>query len=152
MQTLSFADLFGSKICAALDRQHPRDLFDVYFLLKNEGITEEIRKSFIVYLISHPRPIAELLAPNPQNISKAYYQEFKGMTFERVSLEDLTKTQDYLITNITNLLTEDEKEFLVSFKSIKPNWDLLGLENIGQLPAVKWKLLNLSLFKRCLWN
>ena len=71
--TLALADLYGSKICAALDRQHPRDLFDVHFLLKNEGITEEIRKAFIVYLISHPRPIVELLNPNRQEIHDIYY-------------------------------------------------------------------------------
>ncbi|MGH7901443.1 MAG: nucleotidyl transferase AbiEii/AbiGii toxin family protein, partial [Thermodesulfobacteriota bacterium] len=63
LNCLSFADLYGGKICAALDRQHPRDLFDVKLLLENEGITDEIRKAFIVYLISHPRPIVELLKP-----------------------------------------------------------------------------------------
>ena len=47
-QVLSFADLFGSKICAALDRQHPRDLFDVKLLLDNEGLSEEIRLAFII--------------------------------------------------------------------------------------------------------
>jgi len=54
-KTLSFSELYGSKICAALDRQHPRDIFDIMLLLENEGITEQIRKSFIVYLISHNR-------------------------------------------------------------------------------------------------
>lgn len=43
MQLLSFEDLYGGKICAALDRQHPRDLFDVYYLLQNEGITEALK-------------------------------------------------------------------------------------------------------------
>lgn len=144
MQTLSFADLYGSKICAALDRQHPRDLFDVHFLLKNEGITEKIRKAFIVYLISHPRPIVELLNPNQQNISDVYHQEFKGMVFEQVSLSDLTQTQNFLIKNMKNILAKDEKEFLISFKSLDPQWHLVGLKDIQQLPAVKWKLLNLE--------
>ena len=35
-----FGQLYGSKICAALDRQHPRDLFDVKLLLENEGFTK----------------------------------------------------------------------------------------------------------------
>jgi hypothetical protein len=38
-KTLSLAYLYGGKICAALDRQHPRDLFDVKLLLDNEGVT-----------------------------------------------------------------------------------------------------------------
>ena len=37
MRTLSVADLYGGKICAALDRQHPRDLFDIKLLLDHEG-------------------------------------------------------------------------------------------------------------------
>ena len=35
-RTLSPYDLYASKICAALDRQHPRDLFDVHFFLKTK--------------------------------------------------------------------------------------------------------------------
>ena len=143
VQTLSFADLYGSKLCAALDRQHPRDFYDVNLLLKHEGITEKVRKSFLVYLISHPRPIVELLDPNPQDMSQAYHQEFKGMTFEQVALQELADTQNYLRENIKNILTKAEKRFLLSFKSLKPDWDLLGLHNIDQLPAVKWKLINL---------
>jgi predicted nucleotidyltransferase component of viral defense system len=39
IQVVSLPDLYGGKIVAALDRQHPRDLFDVRDLLANEGIT-----------------------------------------------------------------------------------------------------------------
>jgi len=46
-KTLSSAELYGGKICAALDRQHPRDLFDVHLLLENEGINEQTRKAFL---------------------------------------------------------------------------------------------------------
>ena len=47
INVISFADLFAGKIAAALDRQHPRDLFDVHQLLENEGITDEIRETLI---------------------------------------------------------------------------------------------------------
>jgi len=40
MPVVSFADLYAGKIVAALDRQHPRDLFDVRDLLANEGIDD----------------------------------------------------------------------------------------------------------------
>ena len=63
-QALSYADLYGSKLCAALDRQHPRDLFDVKFLLDDTGITPEIRRAFVVYLAGHNRPMNELLSPS----------------------------------------------------------------------------------------
>ena len=64
MQIASLPDLYAGKLCAALDRQHPRDLFDVKFLLENEGLTDNLRKTFLIFLISHQRPMSELLAPN----------------------------------------------------------------------------------------
>lgn len=39
--TLSEADLYGGKLCAALDRQHPRDLFDVKLLMDDVGIAPD---------------------------------------------------------------------------------------------------------------
>jgi len=85
---LSFADLYGGKICAALDRQHPRDLFDIKLLFENDGFTDEIRQAFIAYLISHPRPISELLSPNLLDIEPVFLSEFSGMTRSLVSLDD----------------------------------------------------------------
>lgn len=65
IQVVSFPDLFAGKLVAALDRQHPRDLFDVHDLLSNEGIDDGLRAAFVVYLVSHHRPIERLLAPAP---------------------------------------------------------------------------------------
>lgn len=31
VNNLSFEDVYAGKICAALDRQHPRDLFDIFY-------------------------------------------------------------------------------------------------------------------------
>jgi len=45
---------------------------------------------------------------------------------------------------VKNILTKEEKQFLIAFKSLEPQWHLLGLDDIGKLPAVKWKLLNLE--------
>lgn len=56
IQVVDFADLYAGKICAALDRQHPRDLFDVKMLLDNEGLTENLRKALLVYIISTTGP------------------------------------------------------------------------------------------------
>lgn len=53
VQSLSVAEVYAGKICAALDRQHPRGLFNIKLLFENEGLSDKIRKAFIVYLISH---------------------------------------------------------------------------------------------------
>ena len=146
MQVASIPDLYAGKICAALDRQHPRDLFDVKLLLENEGFTEDLRKAFIIFLISHQRPMSELLRPNLKELRSVYENEFYRMTQIDINLEELIETRELLIKTIHADLTKEEKEFLISFKSKKPNWDLLGLENIEivkELPSVKWKMKNL---------
>ena len=96
MQVVSFADLYAGKIVAALDRQHPRDLFDVRNLLANEGISDELRRAFLVYLISHNRPMAEVLAPTRKSLAEEFERGFVGMTQENVELADLEATREAL--------------------------------------------------------
>ncbi|PLR32735.1 nucleotidyl transferase AbiEii/AbiGii toxin family protein [Chimaeribacter arupi] len=144
MAVVSFADLYAGKICAALDRQHPRDLFDVKFLLDNEGLTDALRKVLLVYVISHPRPIAELLRPHFKEISGIYEGEFRRMAEVDVPLADLQAVREQLVAQIHAEMTSDERAFLLSFKRRQPDWALLGLDHIDQLPAVRWKLHNLS--------
>lgn len=144
MTVVSFADLYAGKICAALDRQHPRDIFDVKQLLDNEGLSDDLRKALLVYIISHPRPIAELLTPNFKDISGVYDGEFRHMADQDIPLSDLEATREQLVTLINTSLTPQERVFLLSFKNRTPDWPLLGLSGIDQLPAVRWKLQNLA--------
>jgi predicted nucleotidyltransferase component of viral defense system len=144
MQVVSFPDLYAGKIMAALDRQHPRDLFDVRDLLANEGIDNALRQAFIVYLLSHNRPMAEVLAPPRLDISAEYKRGFQGMVDQPVSLDDLLKAREDLIAEILGRMPEQHKRFLVSVKKGEPEWALLGLPNAKDLPAVRWKLENLA--------
>jgi predicted nucleotidyltransferase component of viral defense system len=142
--TLSVADLYGGKLCAALDRQHPRDLFDIHLLLKSEGITDDIRKAFIIYLASHDRPINELIDPIRKDVWRIFGNEFQGMTTVPVRFEDLLDAREKLISVLKNNLTEAEKKFLVSIKEMNPQWELLGIDGIERLPAIQWKLANIK--------
>ena len=141
---LSPYDLYAGKICAALDRQHPRDLFDVHLLLKSEGLQPEIRRAFIVYLVSHPRPMVEILSPKKKDIRDIFEKEFKDMIAEDIPLEALETTRNDLVEILREELTPDERRFIVSMKEGHPRWDLLALEGVEKLPGVKWKLLNIS--------
>lgn len=144
MSVVAFADLYAGKICAALDRQHPRDLFDVKFLLDNEGVTESLRKALLVYIISHPRPITELLQPHFKEISGLYAGEFRNMAEVDVTLNELEDVRKDLVECINRSLSRAERDFLISFKKGSPDWQLLGLPGVDQLPAVRWKLHNLA--------
>lgn len=151
MQTLSIADLYGSKICAALARHKPRDLFDVMILFQNEGITEQIRQAFIVYLASSNRPMHELLTktPNLQNLEYEFGIELEGMAIGNnpISIPDLTNAMHRLINEILTTITDNERKFLMSIKLGQPNWSLLPIPGIDLLPGLQNKLNNINKFK-----
>lgn len=147
MRVVSLPDLYGGKLCAALDRQHPRDLFDVHGLLEAEGLNDEIRRAFVVFLASHDRPMGELLTPNLKDLGQVYADQFSGMTNDPVSLAVLEETRTRLIARINAELTGPERKFLLSLKRREPQWDLLGLPGVERLPGPQWKLYNLRKMK-----
>ncbi len=145
---VSHAELFGGKICAALDRQHPRDLFDVRQLLLNEGVTDDLRHGFIAMLLSHARPIHEVIRPNFQDQQEVFRRQCEGMTFNRFSYDDYLATRAQLLQEIQASLTPKDREFLLSFKRGDPDWSLFPVATLHQLPAVQWKLRNINELKK----
>ena len=144
MQVVSFADLYAGKIVAALDRQHPRDLFDVRALLANEGISDELRCAFLVYLISHNRPMAEVLAPTRKPLAKEFKRGFVGMTQENVELADLEATRETVVATMVGEMPDAHRQLLIGFKRGEPDWELLDIPEAKHLPAVLWKQRNLN--------
>ena len=144
MQVASIADIFGGKICAALDRQHLRDLFDVKQLFEFGGITEEIKDGFIAALLSHNRPMHEILNPNFGEQEIVFDSQFQGMALKPFSYQDYENTRIQLVKTINSLLTENDKKLLLSFKTGNPDWNLSNIMQLQNLPAIKWKLQNIQ--------
>ncbi|MCW6034639.1 nucleotidyl transferase AbiEii/AbiGii toxin family protein [Pantoea sp. JK] len=139
------SQLFGGKLCAALDRQHPRDLFDVKLLLDNDGFTDDIKRGLIYGLASSTRPMYEMLDPNLQDQRSAFENQFIGMSDIPFSYADYEQTRDELIRIIRASLTSEDKAFLLSFNRLEPDWTIYNFE---EFPSVKWKLLNLETFRK----
>lgn len=144
MPVVSLGQLYGGKICAALDRQHPRDLFDVKGLLLNEGFTNDIKEGFLMCLLSSNRPLNEMLQPHFIDQREVMVNQFEGMSSEPFTYEDFETTRTELIETIHQNLTERDKEFLLSFNKATPKWDIYNFE---KFPAVQWKLQNLIKIK-----
>jgi hypothetical protein len=66
------------------------------------------------------------------------------MTTETVTLEELLATRQELVDKIVGEMPVGHREFLVDFKAGTPDWDKLGVPGAPELPAVKWKQLNLD--------
>jgi predicted nucleotidyltransferase component of viral defense system len=141
---VSFPDLYAGKFMAALDRQHPRDLFDVRDLLAYEGIDDQLRSAFIVYLLSHHRPMAEVLAPTRKDISQEFLRGFEGMTDKPVTIAELLAAREALIGEIVGKMPDGHRQLLISFEEGQPDWSLLGLPKVENLPAVRWRQQNLD--------
>ena len=145
--TIATPELYGSKITAALDRQHPRDLFDIHLLFANEGLTDDIRKAFVVYLASHNRPMSELLDPNYKDIEDLYETQFRGMARDPVDLGELLRTREILVKKVSDELTDNERSFLISIKSGEADFALLDMPDIERLPGLQWKIQNVRRMK-----
>jgi predicted nucleotidyltransferase component of viral defense system len=144
---LSPSELYGSKLVAAMDRQHPRDLFDVLKMYESHGLTQEILDCFVVYLAGHNRPVHEVLFSNPQPMEETFKNEFVGMTSEPIDLDALLNTQQQLTAELPQALTQNHRNFLLSLVQATPDWSLLPFNHLQDMPAIKWKLQNLSNLK-----
>lgn len=145
MPLVPLSQLYGGKICAALDRQHPRDLFDVKLLLDNEGFTDEIKRGFLFGLVSSNRPTFELLDPHLLDQRTAFENQFEGMSAVEFSYDDYEATRLQLIETVKASLNESDRTFLLSLNGLEPYWSIYDFQ---EFPSVKWKLLNLEKFRQ----
>jgi len=144
MPVVPVGQLFGGKIVAALDRQHPRDLFDVKYLLGTEGFTQEIKEGFLLFLLCSDRPINEVIIPNFQDQRSAFANQFSGMTDEIFTYEEYESVRKKLVVTIHQSLIDKDKEFLFSVKNVTPDWSIYDFK---RFPSINWKLQNLQKLK-----
>lgn len=137
-------ELYGSKLVAAMDRQHPRDLFDVLGLFEEGGLSPGVVECFVCYLAGHNRPVHEVLFGNQVDMAPAFANEFSGMARTRVTLDDLLEARRRLFTELPAALTDAQKEFLLSLVRTEPDWNLMACRHLAEMPAIRWKLENLS--------
>ncbi|WP_435657128.1 nucleotidyl transferase AbiEii/AbiGii toxin family protein [Brucella pituitosa] len=145
---VSFEDLFAGKLVAALDRQHPRDLFDVRGLFAHEGLSDELREVFLVYLLSHNRPMGEVLSGRVKDLANEYRNGFEGMTEELVHIAELIEAQRKMIDELIGGMPDEHREFLIGFERGEPDWSLLNIGHVAELPAIRWRQRNLDKLKR----
>lgn len=144
VQTAPFSQLYGGKLVAALDRQHPRDLFDCMKLLQTNGYTAEIHHGFLFCLLSSKRPVHEILNPRLINQEHLFEHHFRGMTDEPFTYTMFSNTMVEIHAQILQSLNENDKEFLISFVNGNPIWKDRPWANF---PGISWKLANIKKLK-----
>jgi hypothetical protein len=145
--TLAVAELYGSKLVAAMDRQHPRDLFDVHGMFQRFGLTPEIVECFVGYIAGHNRPVHEVLGSRDIDLARPFESEFVGMERELVSLAELEDARKRLRRELRAALTAEHKQFLLGLVAGTP-WEAMRCRHLAELPAIQWKLQNLARLKK----
>ncbi|MBO9356052.1 nucleotidyl transferase AbiEii/AbiGii toxin family protein [Bordetella petrii] len=141
-------ELYAGKLVAALDRQHPRDLFDVWRLFEAGGLTDGMVECFVVYLAGHNRPPHEVLFGHDKDIAGEYERAFVGMTEIACSLETLLDARARLRHELPRRLSAAHRQFLRGLVRAEPDWSLLHCPHAAELPALRWKLANLETFRK----
>lgn len=144
-RTVSFSQLYGGKITAALSRQHPRDLFDCAHM--DISSFNDVKDGFMLCLLGSDKPIIESLGPNEVDLTDALENQFDGMTEEPFTYEDYEKARTELIRMVNESLTENDRQFLVSFENGTPDWQLCSAGDLSDYPSVQWKLMNIEKLK-----
>ncbi len=144
LPVLAIAELYGSKLVAALDRQHPRDWFDVAAMMDRFGLEAGMVDCFVAYLVGHNRPVHEVLFSNDLPLEAIFNTDFVGMTATEVPLQHLVDTRQRIRQELPKALTDRHRRFLLSFVRAEPDWTLMPFGHLKELPAIRWKLLNLE--------
>jgi hypothetical protein len=145
---LATAELYGSKLVAAMDRQHPRDIFDVMHMLDHFGWLPSFIDCFVVYLAGHNRPVHEVLFPKTKPLEPTFTNGFAGMTRDAIELDLLAQVQARLLRELPQQLTPAHRDFLLSLVQGQPAWELMPMQHLRELPAIKWKLMNLAKLRK----
>ncbi len=145
IQMVPLSQLYGGKIVAALDRQHPRDLFDIKFLLDSCPYDSELKKGVIFCLLSSKRPLDELLNPSLHDHRRVLETQFGGMTDHSFTYEMFEATRNQLVATVRKGLSEHDRNILFSFASGVPSWETF---DFSRFPGVQWKLLNINRLKK----
>ena len=147
MQVLSFQELYGGKVCAALDRQHPRDLFDMAQFYKAHSLAE-VKEGVLVLALGHNRPLHELLGPVIQEQSEIFDQQFAGMSDEPFSYNEHRATLERLTADVKGLFDDGDKQRLLDFVSLSGEENAWGIPHFNELPAIRWKRQNLESLRK----
>lgn len=145
---VSLSQLYGGKITAALDRQHPRDLFDVKLMFDFITNFDQVKRGFLYCRLGGDRPIIESLQPNRVDHQETLVKQFARMTKIPFSYNDYEETREKLVDFINSNLTLQDKEFLIAFESGEDLSRYTEYQEYLHFPSVLWKMQNISKLKK----
>ena len=129
-RTVSYSQLYGGKITAALSRQHPRDLFDCKYM--EISSFDDVKDGFMLCLLGSDKPIIESLQPNSIDQADALEKQFNGMSDVEFSYADYEEARTNLIAHAFHSARHTNATLLIyDGVSITTVQKLLGHRNVS---------------------
>ena len=69
------------------------------------------------------------------------------MTDILFTIKDYEDARRQIIAFVNEMLTEEDKLFLVSFEEGNPHWENSAYGDMKDMPSLQWKLLNINKLK-----
>jgi hypothetical protein len=89
-----------------------------------------------------------VLFPSLRDIRQEFEHNFTGMTAEPVELDALLAARERMMRELQDGLSANERRFLLSLVAADPEWPLLDVPHLDQLPGPRWKLQNLERLRK----
>lgn len=101
----------------------------------------------MIYLPGHNRSTHEVLFGNDKDIAGDYNSSFVGMPETECPLATLLETRLGLRNELPARLTKSHRNFLAGLAHSEPGSSLLQYPHANELPALRWKVANLEIFR-----
>ena len=140
-------EAYAGKMCAALYRQMPRDIFDIMMLYEHGGISDDLFKTFAVYVAcnsAHPR---KLLCPAAKLLNAAHTMTFAGMSEVEVPVSHLIHVRNQLLADVRKRMDRSLVNMLLSLHDAEPDFGLIDRPSAERMHAIQRKVQNLRHFR-----
>lgn len=111
--------------------------------MKDETLNE-VKDGLFLCLLGSDKPIVEPPYPNGINQEEALERQFKGMTDIPFTYKDYESLRNDTIRKVNACLTDEDKDFIISFEEGPPQWELCCAGDLSRYLSVQWKLLNIE--------
>jgi hypothetical protein len=128
---------YGGKICAALNRHHPRNLFNSKYFLQNSEFSEHHKEGLLLAVVISNQPIERLLHPHLSDQKEAFSNQFPGMINEPFNYFDFANARENLFVIIHESLTTKDLHFLLSIQDLNPDWSIYNFERFPSVLSNK---------------
>ena len=142
MEILAPAEIYAGKIAAALERAHPRDLFDIRQMPDSIWDDQRLWAALAVCLaMSRGRDLHRLIAEKNAGkiIVSLDYENFAPMMrTARATLQELEEAGSRLHARLLSRMPAGCKKLLVDFFCGQADWSAIGVD-IDALPGLQWR-------------